>query len=423
MKTEENKKIIIVGKAYMLNDGLLRVIPNDTWLLTNSEVRSILVSIFRSDDEPLCTGWIRRSDLYYLTLRYDVEYTQNKVGKYVNRVDVPINIFESDWERFFNGGPLPVGKQNIRYNSDYYILKESEISAKIESETNMVMSSLKTDIGTTLQSKKIGNESLDEEATLAILKYVVEGISEEQRQLREQRARDAAFIEEASRPFIKPLVETADKLISEGMEKDLKGTMSILRRAHLNYKLAQIAARQNAIGSLKTKKQERPRWDDIFMDVAIRMSKRSTCNRLAVGAVLVQDNRTIMQGYNGSLPGHEHCNDVGCLIHEGGCKRTVHAEQNVINFCARKGIPMDGTTLYVTHYPCPDCMKAINSVGIKEVVYGEHYEHRYENPFHEGLNIRQYQAPSKEEDLESLDLEWRSFMPSFQEVFPLGIKK
>lgn len=140
----------------------------------------------------------------------------------------------------------------------------------------------------------------------------------------------------------------------------------------------------------ENKKQKRPTWDEYFMSIARATAKRSTCDRLHVGAVLVTDDkRIIATGYNGSISGHEHCDDIGHLMYERGCKRTIHAEMNVILMCARHGIPTKDTILYVTHYPCPDCMKHINQAGIKEVVYEEFYQHRYENNFHIGLNIRQ----------------------------------
>lgn len=137
----------------------------------------------------------------------------------------------------------------------------------------------------------------------------------------------------------------------------------------------------------------RPSWDESFMSKAVLASKRATCNRLNVGAVLVRGKRAIAEGYNGSRHGQPHCHDVGCLIHNNRCVRTIHAERNVIDMCARYGIPTEGTTLYVTHYPCPDCMQAIANAGITEVVYMHHYKHKFNNDFHEGMNIRQYDGP------------------------------
>lgn len=143
--------------------------------------------------------------------------------------------------------------------------------------------------------------------------------------------------------------------------------------------------------------KKRMSYDTYFMKKAELAAEMATCCRLSVGAVLVKKDTNeqlidVMTGWNGSLPGHAHCTDegVGCLIHEGGCKRTVHAEMNVIDRCARFGVPTEGGILYVTHYPCPSCMQHIVNVGIKEIVYRDFYNHRFENNFHEGILIRQY---------------------------------
>lgn len=131
-------------------------------------------------------------------------------------------------------------------------------------------------------------------------------------------------------------------------------------------------------------------WDTYFMNIATEISKRATCDRLHVGCVLVKDNQIIATGYNGSIQNHDHCDDIGHLIHEGSCKRTVHAEMNAIFQCAKYGVSCKGAICYVTDYPCPDCMKALNQVGIKKIVYKRYYPHRYENNFDKGLEIVAY---------------------------------
>jgi dCMP deaminase len=134
-------------------------------------------------------------------------------------------------------------------------------------------------------------------------------------------------------------------------------------------------------------------WNDYFMDMAEMASTRATCDRLHVGCVLVKDNRVIATGYNGSISTHDHCDDVGHLMYEGGCKRTIHAEMNALLQCAKYGVATDGAIAYVTHYPCPDCMKALNQAGIRKVYYKHHYSHRYENNFHEGMEVIPYDTP------------------------------
>lgn len=139
----------------------------------------------------------------------------------------------------------------------------------------------------------------------------------------------------------------------------------------------------------------RQTWNEYFMGLAEHIKERATCSRLKVGCILVKDNRIISTGYNGSIKGHEHCTDAECLVVEEngkkGCKRTIHAELNAVLDCARNGVATEGATAYVTHYPCPDCMKTLNQAGIKEVIYRTYYSHRYENNFHDGMEVTPYE--------------------------------
>jgi dCMP deaminase len=108
------------------------------------------------------------------------------------------------------------------------------------------------------------------------------------------------------------------------------------------------------------------------MQLASTARDRATCPRLKVGAVLVKDNRVISTGYNGSLPGEVHCEDVGCLLVDGRCKRTIHAEVNAISQV--KWLKRSGSTLYTTHAPCSACMRTIIHSGIIHVIYAEMYK-------------------------------------------------
>jgi len=131
------------------------------------------------------------------------------------------------------------------------------------------------------------------------------------------------------------------------------------------------------------------------MEIAEMAATRATCDRLHVGCVLVKNHRIIATGYNGSISGHDHCEDIGHLMHENGCKRTIHAEMNALLQCAKHGIATEGATAYVTHYPCPDCMKSLNQAGIQTIYYKHYYPHRYENNFHEGMEVISYDAISE----------------------------
>ncbi len=117
----------------------------------------------------------------------------------------------------------------------------------------------------------------------------------------------------------------------------------------------------------------RPSKDEYFMLIAKLVSLRATCPRLRVGAVAVKDGYILATGYNGAPGGMDHCIDVGCLVVDGHCHRAVHAEQNVIAMAARKGISLEGATLYVTHFPCDTCLKLLINAGIREIVYEEMY--------------------------------------------------
>lgn len=120
-------------------------------------------------------------------------------------------------------------------------------------------------------------------------------------------------------------------------------------------------------------KKPRPSWDEYFMRIAREVATRSTCPRLAVGAVVVRDKRILTTGYNGSPAGMPHCEDVGCLIRivdgRESCQRTLHAEQNAIIQAAYHGVSVRGSTIYCTHQPCLVCTKMILNAGIVEVYY------------------------------------------------------
>ncbi|MHC1718230.1 MAG: cytidine/deoxycytidylate deaminase family protein [Acidaminococcaceae bacterium] len=125
----------------------------------------------------------------------------------------------------------------------------------------------------------------------------------------------------------------------------------------------------------------RPDWDSYFMEMAQVASKRSTCMRRSVGAVIVKDKRLLATGYNGTPRGMAHCEEVGCLrtklnvpsgkMHE--LCRGIHAEQNAVIQAAVHGVSVDGGTLYCTHQPCVVCTKILINAGIKRIVYANPY--------------------------------------------------
>ncbi len=114
-------------------------------------------------------------------------------------------------------------------------------------------------------------------------------------------------------------------------------------------------------------------WERYFMNLAVQAATRSTCPRKSVGAVIVRDKTVLSTGYNGSIRGAPHCTDVGCLMENGHCVRTVHAEANALVQAACHGIRLEGGQIFVTASPCFNCFKLIVNAGIRCVYYGEFY--------------------------------------------------
>jgi dCMP deaminase len=112
----------------------------------------------------------------------------------------------------------------------------------------------------------------------------------------------------------------------------------------------------------------RPNWDQYFLKLAMLASERATCPRMHCGCVLVKNKNVISTGYNGSIPGDQHCEDIGCLIVDNHCVRTVHAEMNALVQAAKRGHAIDGATAYVTNMPCTTCSKALITAGVERVV-------------------------------------------------------
>ncbi len=126
--------------------------------------------------------------------------------------------------------------------------------------------------------------------------------------------------------------------------------------------------------------QNRISKDQYFMELAEIVSKRSTCVKRKVGAVLVKVNHILSTGYNGAPSGLTHCTKETCVrqnLKEGEhpelC-RGVHSEVNCIIQAALHGTSIDGdTTLYCTTFPCMSCLKLLINAKVKRIVYKEGY--------------------------------------------------
>ena len=145
----------------------------------------------------------------------------------------------------------------------------------------------------------------------------------------------------------------------------------------------------------------RASWDEYFLGLADKVSERATCDRAHVGAIIVKDNQIIATGYNGSPPKQPHCDDVGHIMRGGHCIATIHAELNALLQAAKHGHSVDGATIYVTHYPCFECSKALVTAGIKKVVYASEYrrDDRPYDPLDDIEVVTTMKTPSRREYL------------------------
>lgn len=116
--------------------------------------------------------------------------------------------------------------------------------------------------------------------------------------------------------------------------------------------------------------ESRPTWDEYFKKIVLATRERSSCSRLKVGCLLVLNNRIISQGYNGFLPGCPHKS----IIRDNHEQATIHAEQNAIADCAKRGVSCEGCTAYITHYPCVICMRMLCASGISIIKYINDYK-------------------------------------------------
>jgi dCMP deaminase len=130
-------------------------------------------------------------------------------------------------------------------------------------------------------------------------------------------------------------------------------------------------------------KTSRPSWDDYFVELANSASSRATCNRGRSGCVIVHDKQVLATGYVGAPTGLPHCDEVGHLmkkvIQENGeisehCVRTVHSEQNAICQAAKRGVSIEGATVYTRMTPCRTCAMLLINCGIKKVVCERQYQ-------------------------------------------------
>ncbi len=129
------------------------------------------------------------------------------------------------------------------------------------------------------------------------------------------------------------------------------------------------------------------RWDDYFLDVALRTAQMSYAKRLQVGSVAVKERRIILCGFNGTPAG----SDNNCEYILNGELKTksdvLHSEENLILFAAKLGISLNKSTLYISHSPCLNCSRLIYGAGIVRVVYKNLYRDNSGIEFLKNQNI------------------------------------
>ncbi|MDP6648018.1 MAG: cytidine/deoxycytidylate deaminase family protein [Candidatus Woesearchaeota archaeon] len=117
----------------------------------------------------------------------------------------------------------------------------------------------------------------------------------------------------------------------------------------------------------------RANWEEYFMNIAKEVANRSTCGRKHVGSLIVRDKTILSTGYNGSIRGMPHCDDIGHMMENEHCVATIHAEANAVLQAAKNGVMIDGADAYITASPCWPCFKMLANAGIKKIYYGEFY--------------------------------------------------
>lgn len=136
----------------------------------------------------------------------------------------------------------------------------------------------------------------------------------------------------------------------------------------------------------------KPSFDDIYMELAVKLAQRSHCVKMHVGAVLTKDTRIVSLGYNGPPAGTHNCDEEwpadGCpRDSKGSCSLALHAEQNAILYASKNNVTVEGSTLYVTLSPCIACARIIYTTGIKKVYYLNSYAEYKKIPSDEGVDF------------------------------------
>ena len=145
---------------------------------------------------------------------------------------------------------------------------------------------------------------------------------------------------------------------------------------------------------------------DVFLGSIILHSILATCDRLRTACGIIKDKRLRGIGFNGSVTGEPHCDDVGHLMVENHCLRTRHGEKNAISNTDRPHLQNAEAIIVAT--PCLDCTKDLIHEGVKRINYMSAY------PNAKGKEIIEEMAVRQGVILRQFDIDFADF---FQRLF------
>lgn len=262
-----------------------------------------------------------------------------------------IFITKEKYDELFNSGGLA---EYSNYGGNYYGITMEELNKKLENQDAFVI----VDVHGMQQLKKIYPK--------CVTIFLYAGY-EEVKQRMKLRGGTNEFIKKRLSTYHEEMknAQLYDYIV-KNKDGEFDKTVNIVKNI--------LLAEQTKL------RLKRKSWGEYFMDIAETVATRATCDRLHVGCVIVKDKRIISTGYNGSIHGEDHCDDVGHLYNEQGrCIRTVHSEVNALLYANREDLK--GATAYVSHEPCETCTKLLIQAGIKRIIFKHGYQNKYNHNF------------------------------------------
>lgn len=296
-----------------------------------------------------------------------------------------------------------IAQKNFRYISLSDIVRK-EATSRLTAHTRENLQSIGNELRSAFGSGILGQRIRNEVEKEPLINWVIDGIRNPAEAFELKKLDNFKLIGISARPevLLKRLMERRreteasaneqelmEKLKKEtGQDEPASGQQIGKCLAMANYSIinegtfAELEKKLNHFIGLLTGK-ERPTFDEIFMEISYAWSRRATCLRRRVGAVIAKDGQQLTAGYNGAPRGLPHCAELGgCLREKLGIPsgqrhelcRGTHAEQNAITQAAKFGISIEGGIIYCNTYPCVICTKMILNAGLKKVVYDSNYD-------------------------------------------------